>query len=77
MSSKEGSLARLNVTRIPYLNTLVIKQVGGRFFISTQDSIVIDVPGLSFLIKFLVMSDLLSYRVLEGILDEYKRSKGQ
>jgi hypothetical protein len=63
MSSKEGSLARLNVTRIPYLNTLVIKQVGGRFFISTQDSI--------------VMSDLLSYRVLEGILDEYKRSKGQ
>lgn len=68
-------VARLKVTRIPYLNTIVIKQVGGRFFVSTQDSVVIDVPGLSFLIKFLVMSDILSYRVLEGIVDEYKRSK--
>lgn len=67
--------AKLTVTRIPFLNTLVIKQKGRKFFISTQDSVVIDVPGLSFLLKFLVMNNLFSYRILEGILDEYRSSR--
>ena len=66
----------LTVTKIPNLNTLVIKQKGRQFFISTRDSVVIDVPGLSFIIKFLVMNDIVSYRILEGILDEYHSSRG-
>lgn len=64
--------SKLTVTKIPYLNTIVIKQTGKKFFVSTQDSVVIDVPGLSFILKFLVMNNILSYRVLEGILDEYR-----
>lgn len=37
----------LHLTRLPNLNdTIVIKQTGGRFFISSQDSIVIDKAGL-------------------------------
>lgn len=66
--------ARLKVTRIPFLNTIVIKQTGGKFFVSTTDSIVIDIPGLAFILKFLVMNGIVSHRVLEGILDEYRSS---
>lgn len=65
----------LTVTKIPNLNTLVIKQVGMRFFISTRNSVIIDVPGLAFLIKFLVMNNFFSYRILEGIIEEYKNAK--
>jgi len=64
--------ARLTVTKLPHLNTLVIKQTGRRFFISTSNSIVIDIVGLSFLIKFLIVNKIISHRILEGILDEYR-----
>lgn len=70
----DNGISKLTVTKIPHLNTLVIKQVGKKFFISTVDSIVIDVPGLAFLIKFLVMNKIISHKVLEGILDEYRSS---
>lgn len=70
--SSTNDVTRLTVTKIPHLNTIVIKQKGGKFFISTRDSVVIDIVGLSFIIKFLVMNNIVSYRVLEGILDEYK-----
>lgn len=66
----------VRVTKLPNLNTLVIKQSEGRFFISAKDSIVIDVPGFSMLLKFLVFNGFISYRILEGILDEFKREKG-
>ena len=62
---------KIKVTKIPNLNTLVIKQEGGRYFLAAEDSIVIDVPGLSYLIKFLLFSGYLSPRTLEGILEEY------
>lgn len=71
----DNRVAKLTVTKIPHLNTIVIKQKGKRFFISTQDSVVIDVVGLSFIIKFLVMNNIISYRILEGILDEYRDSR--
>jgi len=67
--------ATLTVTKLPRLNTLVIRKSGNDFFISTQNSIVIDIPGLAFLIKFLVMNDIISYRILEGIIDEYRSSR--
>jgi hypothetical protein len=65
----------LTVTRIPKLNTIVLKQRNGNFFVSTKDSFIIDIQGLSFLIKFLVHNNILSHRVLEGILDEYYSSR--
>ena len=71
MNGYDG-VSKLTVTKIPHLNTLVIKQRGKKFFISTQDSIVIDVVGLSFIIKFLVMNNIISHKILEGILDEYR-----
>lgn len=75
MDNDNEAYSKLTVTRIPHLNTIVIKQVGKHFFISTKDSVVIDIPGLAFIIKFLVMNDIVSYRVLEGILDEYYSAK--
>jgi hypothetical protein len=67
--------SKLTITRIPKLNVLVIKQKGDRrFFISTQESIVIDVLGLSFIIKYLIMNNIMSVKLLEGIIEEYRDS---
>lgn len=70
-------MPKLTVTKIPKLNTLVIKQVDGRdFFIAAPNVLVISVSSLSFLLKFLVDNEFLSYRVLEGVLEEYHSLKG-
>lgn len=64
--------SKLQVTKIPHMNTIVIKQIGDkRFFVSTQDSIVIDIFGLSSILKFLLFSGMLSVRVLEGLVEEF------
>lgn len=68
--------SKLRVFKIPHMNTIVIKQVndgedGKRFFVATSDSIVIDIFGLSSILKFLLLSGMMSPRVLEGILEEY------
>jgi hypothetical protein len=67
--------AKLKVTKIPNMNIIVIKQSGGNFFISTKDSILIDIFGLSSILKFLLFSGMMSPRVLEGILEEYHSTK--
>jgi len=65
-------MSQIRVTKIPKLSTLVIKQLDGRdFFISTQDSIVISILSLAFILKFLVINNLMSPKVLEGIISEY------
>jgi hypothetical protein len=62
---------KLTVTRIPNMNTIVIRQLEGKdFFITSKDSIVIGIDSLAFILKFLVMNNLMSYKVLEGILEE-------
>lgn len=67
---------RLSITRLPYINTIVLRQSGDqKFFVSAQDSIVIDIPGLSFIIKYLVVSGIMSVKVLEGIIEEYKNTR--
>lgn len=66
---------KLRVFRIPNMNIIVIKQIEGNFFISTKDSIVIDVFGLSSILKFLLFSGMISERVLSGILEEYHDMK--
>ena len=62
---------KIRITRLPKLNTLVIKQTGGKLFIAAPDSIVIDVTGLSMLLKYLVFGGFISHKVLEGIVEEY------
>ena len=59
------------------MNTIVIKQSGDKkFFVATTDSIVIDIFGLSSILKFLLFSGMLSPKVLDGILEEYNSVKG-
>lgn len=67
---------KLRVTKIPHMNIIVIKQSGGNFFVSTKDSILIDIFGLTSILKFLLFSKMISPRTLEGILEEYNSSKG-
>ena len=67
-----GKQPALTITRLPGGRPLVIKQEdGASFFITSKNSIIIDVSGLSFLVKFLVKNDIISYKILEGILEEY------
>lgn len=62
---------KLKIFKIPNMNLLVIKQSGGNYFVATNDSIVIDIFGLSSILKYLLVSELLSPKVLEGVLEEY------
>jgi hypothetical protein len=68
-------MQKLFITKIPKFNTLVIKQKGGNFFLASKDSIVIDIYGLSLILKFLVMNKYISHRILEGILDEFNSTQ--
>ena len=66
-------MSELTVTKIPAVNVIVLKQKDGRdFFISTKDSIIIS-PSI---LKFLVTNDMISPKLLEGVLEEYYTYKG-
>ena len=58
--------ATLTITKLPYINTIVLKQ-RGRIFLSTRDSIVIDTDGLELILRLLVINDRLDHEVLERI----------
>jgi hypothetical protein len=70
-------MGKLQISKIPGLNTLVIRQADDTFFVSNRDSIVISVQTLSWIISFLIKEGFMSYRVLEGILEEYHTDKGR
>lgn len=54
------------------MNLLVLTQDKDHvFFVGTPNKIVISIPMLSSLLKFLVFNSYLSPKVLEGILSEY------
>lgn len=65
---------KLSISKIEQLNTIVIKQEidGSPFFISANNSLVISIDMLSFILTFLVKSGYMSVKVLEGILAEVK-----
>lgn len=64
---------KLIISRISNLNVLVIKLAqGSKFFLSTRDSIIISIPNLALLLKYLVQGEFISIRVLEGIISELK-----
>lgn len=55
------------LTKIPLLNSIVIRQKNGRLFISAKDSIVIDKSGLMNLIEGLIKVDFLTVEDLSEI----------
>ena len=62
----------LEVTILPGVDTIVIKkEVDDLFFKTTKNSILISRRSLIALVNFLVKNDIIDYRVLEGILEEY------
>ena len=64
-------MPKLTVTRIPNMNTIVIKQIDTKdFFITSRDSIVIGIDSFAFILDFLVKNDFISHKLLEGILEE-------
>lgn len=69
-------MAKLTAFKIHNMNIIVLKQTkGSNFFVSTKDSILIDIFGLSSILKFLLFSNMISPKVLEGILEEYHSSR--
>jgi len=69
-------MARLRISRIPKLNTIVIRQDQERaFFIASPSSIVLGIDTFSFILKFLVENGYVSHKVLEGVLEEYYSEK--
>ena len=65
-------MTKLTVTRIPKLNTLVIKQLEGKdFFVASSSVIVMSIQNFSYLLKFLVNNGIISHKILEVILEEY------
>jgi len=70
----KNSRVRLVVTKIPNINTLIIKQIGYKklegFFTAEKGVLMIDIPTLAYLLKFLIINKLMSRKVLEGILSE-------
>jgi hypothetical protein len=71
-----ASIPKLRVFKVPNMNIIVLKQdEGGHFFVSTKDSLLIDIFGLSSILKFLLFSRMVSPKVLEGILEEFYSSK--
>lgn len=69
-------MKRLQVTKMKNLNLLILTQEEERsFFVGTPDKIIISIPTLASILKFLLNSNLMSPKVLEGILTEYWTSK--
>lgn len=62
-------MTTLKLTKIPKLNLLVIKQTGGKFFLTSQDSIIIDEAGLLELLKSLAYNDMIDTKHLIDELD--------
>jgi hypothetical protein len=65
-------VTKITVQKLNKLNTLVIKQQEGRFFIATSDSIIISIPCYVDLLRFLVQNDYVSIKSLEGVIQDVR-----
>ena len=69
-------MKRLQVTKVSPFNFLILHQEEERtFFVGTPDKIIISIPTLASILKFLLNNDLMSPKVLEGILSEHHSIK--
>ncbi len=65
-------MAEIKILKLNDLNTLVIRQVGGNnLFMLSKDGIIITIPNLSYLIKYLVFGGFVSVKVLEQIVNDW------
>ncbi len=62
----------LKITKIPQLNSVVLKQEGGHFFIAAPNSFIIDKSGLLQLIVELGKMEFISEKDVEAIYDFLK-----
>lgn len=69
-------MTTVQITKIPSLNSVVIRQKGGHFFIAAPDSIIIDKDGFLKLIEALGNIGFFSWQELEQIGDTvYENTK--
>jgi hypothetical protein len=61
----------IGVTRLRDL-IIIKKENESEFFTSSSNSFIISVPNFAALLKFMLNKSLLSPKVLEGVLDEFK-----
>lgn len=65
--------SRIQVSKIPSMNLIIIKQDGGSdFFISSNNAMIISVSSLAYLLKFLAENDYINIKVLEGIVEDVR-----
>ena len=62
----------LKIIKIPNLDTIVLRQEGRKFFVTTKNSFIIDMSGFLLIIRFIVLNNMVDVNILERILDEYK-----
>jgi hypothetical protein len=69
---KEKVMVKLSVSKLIGMNLLVLTQEEeNTFFVGTPNKILISIPTLSYVLKFLIQNGYMSSKVLEGILSEY------
>ena len=65
-------MVKLQINLLKGINTLVIKRIQGLgFFMTSPDSIIISISDFATLLKYLVLKNIISPKILEGILEEY------
>lgn len=57
-------------------NLIIKKEVGNGLFISSKNSIIISIPSLCSLLKFMLMYGYISPKILEGLLEEHNSFAG-
>lgn len=62
----------LKITKLGKFGILILKQSDkGAFFTASPLSVVISTQGLLFIIRFLIINNLIDVKIIEGILEEY------
>jgi hypothetical protein len=71
-------MTRLIAQKISHLNSLVLRQEEGHdFFIAADNSIIISIPTLSYIISFLTKAGYIDKEILCGILEEVNTSENR
>jgi hypothetical protein len=62
---------RLEITKLPNRDTVIIKQIGQpEFFVSSYNVVAIDTPVLVFIVKFLLQNEMMSKDEFKGMFYE-------
>ena len=66
----------LKIINLKNHNLVSIQQEDEHYFITSSNGIVINIQTLAHIINYLVQNDIMSFKILEGILEEYN-TKGE